>query len=358
MTTMLASVPARVGRGLAGLVLCLTAAGCARPSPLPTTVDAAGLPTTFVAEYEYGAGDTSGGHGTYLSLFDAATGRHLRDVMHWPAGAQPVLDGFSRAPNGDIWLTEQSGPGSTGMGIGVVPHSCGGRLIRVDHTTGVAHTVVTVDRDTELGDPVASPDGRRVAYLSGPCGSMYNTANGPVTGDVVVVRDLASGHSTTLRMVGGAGTSARWAPDGRVVVEFVFMYQGNAALGSQGYVIVPAGVDATLHHADIHLGDRGCEVVSVGYDAAGPLLLEGCPTATGTARLTQLDPALHPLWSVVPIATPNGGSVSVAPDGHTIMVETWDSRATTSYVSVYDGRSLTKQFAYGTPTAFVSGATW
>ena len=187
---------------------------------------------------------------------------------------------------------------------------------------------------------------------------MYNTASGPVTdGDAVVVRDLASGHSATLRMVGGSAVSVQWAHDGRVAVDFQFANQGYTDRESLGYVIVPAGVDVTLHHDDIHLGDQGCDVVSVGYDAAGPLLVEGCPTATGTARLTQLDPALHPLWSVAPIATPNGGSVSVAPDGHTIMVETWDSRAT-EYVSIYDGRSLTKQFAYVNPTVFVSSATW
>ncbi len=316
-------------------------------APLPTAVDAHGAPTTFLAAYQsYVA---SGQVTDHLTLYDASTGQRLRDVMRWDDidARKPRLNGFSRAANGDIWLAEQAGPiyqGDVENGD-PKPHSCGGRIIRIDAATGRVTTVVQVGVDATIGSPVLSPDGRELAYLSGTC-----TGGGFDTG--VVVRDLATGRQWRLQVAQAGVYDIRWGPDDQLAM-VAELREWIPPQPSTGYVITSADTDRTFQISDLRQATPGCQVRSVAFDAAGLLVLQGCPDVVHAARLTQFDTASHPLWSVTPPATPNGGVLTLANNGHTALLYTWSTAQRTNFLSIYDGPTLLRQFHYpDVPTIF------
>src|SRR5205823_6821890 len=90
-------------------------------SPLPA---ASGV---FVARDGYGSGDIGGGHGTFLSVFDLGTGRHVRDVVHVAEDGLIQLAGYGRGADGDLWYALAHGPRyrSNANGGDPAPGSCG-----------------------------------------------------------------------------------------------------------------------------------------------------------------------------------------------------------------------------------------
>jgi hypothetical protein len=315
-------------------------------TPLPTGVDGSGAPTTFLAYY-----DPDNGSGVHLSLFDVATGRHLRDVMNWGYGQQPRLNGFSRAANGDIWLAEQTGPylQSSVRGGDPRPHSCGGKIERIAAATGRAQTVVEVGVDDTVGWPVLSPDGRELAYLAGTCTGGFDTG--------VVVRDLSTGRQWRLQVTQSFVIQVGWGSDGQLIVVANRSTRTSDEPAS-GYLVTPAEADRTLQPGDLRQATAGCQVQSVAADAAGLLILQGCPDTVHDARLTQFDAAgSRVLWSVTPPATPNGGQVTLAGNGRTALVSTWSTAQVRQYVCVYDGPTLVHQSSYPDPPQ-LAGVTW
>lgn len=216
-------------------------AGCGRGSePTDGAVISAGpLPAgVFVASYASGSGDLGGGHGTFLSLFDEQSGRHLRDVVHLDEGSALGLAGSSRAPDGSIVYALARGPHyQSGVANGdPEAGSCGGTVYRLSAATGQATSLFTVGRDWTVEDPTVSPDGRSVAYLSQPCTAAFD--------EQVVVRDLATDRERHIWVPTGSASQVAWRSDGALLVISVWFSQQNSdADPASGYVVVPADTD-------------------------------------------------------------------------------------------------------------------
>jgi len=173
----------------------------------------------------------------------------------------------------------------------------------------------------------------------------------------VIVRELASGRQWQLQVAQAAISSVSWDSRGRIaIVAFLSVLQTGQP--AAGFLITPSELNQTFDKSDLRQVSGGCNVQSATFDTAGLLVLQGCPTITDTARLTQLDASLHPLWSATPVATPNGAHLSVAADGRSILVSTWSTTATTDFVSIYSGPKLVTRYQYVNPTNSVTNAVW
>jgi hypothetical protein len=301
------------------LAACTKSASGSRPdarAPVPTTSGRStppsslavsplpGMSEAFVAEYAYGSGDTGGGRGTFLGLFDLRTGRHQANVAHVPDGGLTQLAGYARGPDGDLWYAFAHGPRYSNIPNGTpAPGSCGGTVYRVDHRTGAPGSVFTVSADATVRDPVPSPDGRSIAYLSQPCTSAYSTA--------VVVRSLTSQREHRIGAVDGWAWHPGWSPDSRQIIFTVrfSVYRGPADRAA--FAVVPSDASTQIPRAALkHAPTPNCSVLQATFDAAGLALLEGCPDDLGAGWLTQLDPTRqHSLWRTRTRLCPNGATI-------------------------------------------------
>ena len=313
---------------------------------------------TFLATYGYGAGDTGGGHGPFLSLFDDSTGSHVRDLVHLPDGSGIALGGYSRASNGSIWFALARGPRlrSDVANGDPAPGSCGGTVDRIDEHTDKSTVVYRVNRNFTVWSPVPSPDLRLVAYVSQPCTAAFAAS--------LVVRDLRSGLERRTSVSGGSVASPSWSPDGRrLLVTVLFPIPGPGE--GRGFVVTAATGSARLPLAAVaRAPDHGCVVASAALDAAGIAVLEGCPdTVTGSARLVQLYPdGAHVAWRATTGLCPNGGSIVGDRTGRRLLISgTAQCRARGAPVDVvqaWDG-SLGRQLGrYLNPKQFVESAVW
>jgi hypothetical protein len=312
---------------------------------------------TFVAEYGYESGDTGGGHGTFLSLFDDRSGRHLRDLLHFDEGAQLQLAGFSRAADGSLVYAAARGPSYRGHVAGGDPRpgSCGGTVYLLDARTGRVSSLFSVGKDWTVRAPAMSPDGRSVAYLSQPCTATFAGR--------LVVRDLTTGAERHVWAAGTSATRVHWRGDGRELV-FTVIYPDECSPSDvPGYVVVPSGTDGAQPSTAVRgAADHGCVVENAVYSRSGILLVEGCPDeVTAPARLVQLigdGPAIA--WRISTALCPNGLTAAYDPPGRLLLTATTSCGGPGAPVDVvqrWDGQHPRDVGRYVNPQQFVSGAT-
>jgi hypothetical protein len=347
---------------LGAVVLALSlAAGCGNavaPSVAPSRALSDGpLPSgTFVAEYEYGSGDTGGGHATFLSLFDDQSGRHLRDLLRFDGHPQPLLAGFSRAADGSVIYATARGPSYRSNVRGDPrPGSCGGTVYLLDARTGRVTSLFGVGKDWTVAAPVMSPDGRSVAYLSQACTATF--------AGHVVVRDLATGSERQIWVPGTSATRVGWRGDGR---QLVFTVMSDEQLGRSevpAYVVVPSDADgAQPSSAARRAPDRGCVLENALYSRSGIQLVAGCPDVVTTpARLVQLvgdGPAVE--WRTSAALCPNGMTAAYGSQGRLLVTATTSCGGPgmpVDVVQMWNGQHSRDVGRHVNPQQFVSAAT-
>jgi hypothetical protein len=312
---------------------------------------------TFVAEYGYGSGDTGGGHGTFVSLFNDQSGRHLRDLLHFDEGAQLQLAGFSRAADGSVIYAAARGPYYRGHVNGGDPRpgSCGGTVRLLDARTGRVKSLFSVGKDWTVRSPVMSPDGRSVAYLSQACTAMF--------ADRLVVRDLATGAERHVWVPRTSATWVHWRGDGRQLVFTVMYPEQRSDSDAPSYVVVPSGADGPQPSSTVRRApDHSCVVENAVYSRSGIQLVEGCPDlVTAPARLVQLSgdgPAVE--WRTSAHLCPNGMTAAYDPQGRLLVTSTTTCGgpgAPVDVVQMWDGRHYREVGRYVNPQQFVSAAT-
>ena len=133
----------------------------------------------------------------------------------WGDGYSPA-DGPDYAPDGrSVYFNSEVG--STREG-----HA---QLFRHDLTDGSVERLTDDERVNWFPHP--SPDGRRVAYLSYPPGTVGHPADLPV---VLRLLDVASGSRTDLvALAGGQGTInvPSWSPDSRHLAYVAYPVEGG-----------------------------------------------------------------------------------------------------------------------------------
>jgi hypothetical protein len=181
-------------------------------------------------------------------------------------------------------------------------------IVRSDGTTrpsiGLRSSVFTVSPDATVRDPIPSPDGRSIAYLSQPCTNAYATA--------VVVRSLSSQREHRISAVDGWVWHPGWSPDSRQIIFTVrfSVYRGPADRAA--FAVVPSDASIQVPRSALkHAPTPNCSVLQATFDAAGLALLEGCPDDLGAGWLTQLDPPTrqHSLWRSRTRLCPNGATI-------------------------------------------------
>jgi hypothetical protein len=270
-------------RGVLWLGLALLAGCNLGPPAAGGVVDSQGpLPKgAFVARYARGPGALGGGYGTYMSMFDETSGKHLRDLVHLPVGVAAGLAGFSRSADGSVVYALATGPRHTNTdGTGTPrPGTCGGTVYRVDASTGEVRSLFVVVADRVVGVPWVSPDGKSVAYLSAPCPD--------ATAQEVVVHELAGDRERTISVAHAAPTGVGWSADS---TQLVLSVAPTDAGQPAGFLVVPANFNGTQPQSAVRAApDGGCAVEAAAFGDAGVELAEGCPDWMGApGRLLQL----------------------------------------------------------------------
>jgi hypothetical protein len=336
-------------------------AGCggavSSPSAPSRALSGGPLPSgTFAAEYEYGSGDTGGGHATFLSLFDEQSGRHLRDLLRFDGHPQPLLAGFSRAADGSVIYAAARGPAfRSNVRRDPRPGSCGGTVYLLHARTGRVTSLFGVGKDWTVGAPVRSPDGRSVAYLSHPC-----TAMSP---NRVVVRDLATGAERHVWVPGTSATRVDWRGDGRQLIFTLIYPEQRGRSDVPSYVVVPSGADGAQPSSGIRRApDHGCVIQNAVYSRPGIQLVEGCPDVVTTpARLVQLrgdGPEVE--WRTSTGLCANGMTAAYDPRGRLLLTATTScggAAARVDVVQMWNGQHSRDVGRYVNPQQFVSAAT-
>jgi len=348
----------RAGLSAASLTLAL-ATGCASsgaPSVAPFAATSGGpsAASTFVAEYEYGSGDTGGGHGAFLSLFDERSGQHLRDLAHFDENAQLRLAGFSRAADGSVFYAAARGPyyRSNVSGGDPRPGSCGGTVRELQASTGRGKSLFEVGKDWTVQGPVVSPDGRSVAYLSQPCTEMFAAR--------VVVHELASGTERQVWVSGTSATSVSWRGDGRQVVFTVDYPNQHSRAEVPSYAVVSSRADGAQPSSAVRRApDPGCVVERAVYSRSALDLVEGCPdVVTAPARLVQLvDDGPTVAWRRSTGLCPNGMTAADDTEGRLLVTSTTrcgDAGVPVDVVQVWNGQHSREVNRYVNPQQFVS----
>lgn len=253
-----------------------------RPHPLPTATSSGGVPTTFIGIYQRGAGDLGESRKRALALLSSTDGRPVRVLAVAMSDSPGDLADPSRGPNGDIWF--------------VRPRVCGGRIVRIDAATGRGTVVVNRPR-TNLGGPVASPDGRWLAFRESSC-DLGDGAN------QLVLRDLSTGEERRVlpldaRGRPGAVPTPRYAkkgPAGKIVGPAIrtppvpaFFAAAWSADSSRLAVVHKVNLASITAGAGIAVLDvatgrqlrqlsapAGCSYASAAYDESGLALGETC----------------------------------------------------------------------------------
>lgn len=255
-----------------------------RPRPLSTATLSGGVPVTFVGIYQRGPGDLGERTKRALALLSSTDGRPVRVLAVATSNTFSTLADPSRGPDGDVWFVR-------------APKPCGGRIVRIDAATGRG-TVVVSRPATVLGGPVASPDGRWLAFRESSC-DLRDGAN------QLVLRDLVTGVERNVLPVDARGrlgavpapTRLGTRPPGKynganVPVPRVPAFQSAPAWSPDssrlavvraldlGSTIVGAGVvvldTATGRQVRQLAASPGCSFESAAYDGPGLAFGETC----------------------------------------------------------------------------------
>jgi hypothetical protein len=241
---------------------------------------------------------------------------------------------LSGGPSGEV-LATASAPAKCSSGVlgcGPLPDTCRGQVSQLAGSRFVP--LFTEPASVSVERAVASPDGRRVAMLAGPCtqGATH-----------VVVRDLATGNQwsigTDLPRCTDLGDPA-WSTTSRELVVPCGAVNPRR-LGPPGTCPVPRYARLALVPAlrpsrssgwKLISADSGCSFEAAAFDPSGIAAVEGCrrrgvsgsyiDPGLGQARLLQLNRTdqviarvdLQPGWEQGVISTERGGRVLISQD--------------------------------------------
>lgn len=377
--TAAAGVAALVAGAAAGVHL-LTGSGRdpltgLRPRPLPTATAPGGVPATFVGTYQRGSGDLGERRKRLLALLSTVDGRPVRDLAVTTSNGRTDLVDPSRGPEGDVWFVRTSGP-------------CGGRILRIDAATGRA-TVVVTRPGTNVGSPVASPDGRWLAFTESSCapGSGANQ---------LVLRDLSSGRERDVLPVdvrgrpGAVPTPTRlgtrppgkynganvpvprvpaflsapaWSPDSSRLAVVRALDLGITIVGA-GVVVLDTATGRQVRQL---AASPGCSFESAAYDGPGLAFGETCHADSNRPQssVVQVRADLRGVLSRHQLA-PCSTDPKVTAAGHqrqallittSIFCPGTDSQRAQRVAVSRDGRLRTVH-DYVAPAEFLDGATW
>jgi hypothetical protein len=344
------------------MMLAVSALGACGSPAKPTPIVVSPLPRpseVFVAEYGYGSGDTGGGHGTFLGLFELRTGRHQADVVHVPERNGLIhLAGYARGVDGDLWYALAHGPRyrSNANGGDPAPGSCGGTVYRMDHRTGATRSVFRVSADATLRDPVPSPDGRSIAYLSQPCTSAYSTE--------VVVRSLTSQREHRISAVEAWAGHPGWSPDSSQIIFTARFSVYRGPNDRSAFAVVPSDASTQVPRAALrHAPTPNCSVLQATFDATGIALLEGCPDDLGAGWLAQLDlTSQQSIWRTRTRLCPNGATIVANRPGTQLLLTATThcggNATPVDVVQTWTGPHPHEVARYTNPQQFVFAAVW
>ncbi len=344
-----------------------------RPRPLPTGTAAGGVPTTFLGVYSRGSGDLGERRKLALAMLSTADGRLVRDLAVTMSDTDTRFADPSRGPDGDIWFVRGS-------------RSCGGRIVRIDAGTGRG-TVVVTRPGTNVDTPVASPDGRWLAFRESSC--PLGVAN------QLVLRDLFTGRERRILPVDAWGrpgpvpTPTRpqmrrsgissgaadktpaaafylfaWSPDSSRVAVVHRAARMAGGWASPGIAVLDA---ATGRQVQRLAAPTGCEYHSAAYDAVGLVLGETCDAGSNSPRsaVVQLGADIRTVLSRHRL-TPCAAYPKITVSGvrrQALLITTYrlcpgQHSMPMQRVEVLEHGRLRTVHDYVAPGEFLDGATW
>jgi hypothetical protein len=307
--------------------LLLAQGGSSGVRPAAATVTA---PETFVSLVPACAC----GRPTVIATFSLRNGRRLRTIRRVtpPPGGGLTLSG---SRSGEVVLTgSRPARCSNGTaGCGPVPDTCRARVSRLDGRQLVS--LFSVSSSTFVLDAAASPSGRRIAMLAGPCTSGVTH---------ILIRDPGSGRQLSigsdLPRCTSLGAPA-WSGKGR---RLVFPYGpvahprhlppiGICPITRYARLAIASALRPSESHAwKLIKADPGCSYEAAAFGFRGIVAVEGCrgagspgssiDPALGRARLVQLSAsgrvlarfALKPGWEDGAVTADRRGRILISQD--------------------------------------------
>jgi hypothetical protein len=294
-----------------------------RGSHSPASVAA---PTTFVSS-RFGSGGR-----TLIVLSDARTGAVVKTLLSVPSVPGTSVSGTAIAPNGEVWVTLNTGPACTsnGNGCGPKPHSCSSTVIAVSIQTGTERTVLRGGDDELITDVQPSPTGDRIAYLHSGCVTSFfdnslrirNHGNGRV---VSIGDALPRCHLLF---------QPRWTADGKhLAVVYAEAstpnYQGGQGTCSQPkaatLVVVSAEASQPRVEGPAAPLDAGCEVDAIAVTEDGYAGIEHCGAIyiSGPVRLVRYTRDLRPTTHALLGQCEDGASLAGNVHTDTVIASTY-----------------------------------
>ena len=297
-----------VMKRIALLTMCALVAACtstSHPSTRPVTrgrspgVVSVAAPTTFVSS-RYGPDGRE-----VIVMSDVRTGAVIETLLTVPSSGTEV-SGTAIAPDGEVWVTLNTGPECTSdvLGCGPKPDSCSSRVIAINTRTDIEHTVLTGGNNELISDVQPSPVGHRIAYLYGGCATSYFNNS-------IRIRDLDDGHVVNI----GEGLprchslfQPRWIANGTAVA----VVYGKATTTSttqvaqescsepapSTLVVVSAQVSQPGVQGTAAPLDAGCEINAVAVTRDGYAGIEQCGAniyLSGPVRVVRYNHDLRPI---------------------------------------------------------------
>jgi len=340
------------------------------------------VPPPVNTSHFYAIWSTAPAHTPVIEEFSVKTGQPIRAVASVLASALWVGD-LVQAPDGWIWFTESSGPRlrNDTAGGDPEPNSCSGAAVKLDPGTGRQTVVFHTPRAVWFDAAVPSPNGRFVAYQTGPCARSYFNAH-------FVIRDLRTGRQWSI------GQDARtchdlswaaWTPDGQTLL---FGY-GPSALAAgvasqEGYgtcqasepdelATVSALSPASIRSVSLTAAPKGCGYVEGVSDTWGILALETCGGiglggyGLGRSAVVQLSSRLEVIgrWRLPP--GQDGTSLSVSPNRRLVLIDEYEApiyagtrtvQQQMDWIAVFNGSRLHVIRSVPDATDSISGAVW
>jgi hypothetical protein len=337
----------------AAVFAVVVGASAAPPASVPPVTGTGYLPRSLESSFLSLVQARPGASKVVLEQFSLNDGRRLgalATVPGWPA----EVGGPHPGREGSVWLTVSTGPRyrSGVAGGDPAPNSCASDVVRFDPATGSSTVVLSTPSSVLLADAVPSPDGRRVALISGGCNTSYFNEH-------LVVHDMSSGSEWT---IGAAATRCHslsvpsWSPNGS---KLLFVYGASTLSSHSGNIpegvcsvpragslaVAPSGRASEAGSWRLIAHRPGCSYQSAVFDRWGIAALEGCAkgapqggfpenTALGDADLIQLTRRGR-LMLRLPLARgADGGTLSTDPLTGLVLVS--ENQAGNQGVATYD----------------------